>query len=277
MKQTSSTQPEHLALLCIGNRPADPAALRLAKGVIQAMEVDPVLFHVAPPGTSPDVGKRKLQDVQAILDMDEAEILLRDGRVFSQIRRELDRRSYRLLVLGTSTHEDSAPMSSLARRLAECVDTSVLIVRNPPVKLEKVLICTGGHIASSYTVTVGIRIAQGTGSLATILHVASGAPAMYTGLPAIEEDLSQVLSRDIPLSSHLKEAAALAEESGVQARLELRHGLVVEEILRACDVYPHDLVVLGGHHPKPLLDRLVLGRVTPKVLPSSQRSTLIVR
>jgi nucleotide-binding universal stress UspA family protein len=182
-----------------------------------------------------------------------------------------------LLVLGTSTREDSVPMSSLTRRLAECVDTSVLILRNPPSKLGKILICTGGHIASSYTVSVGIHIAKGTGSLATILHVASGAPAMYTGLPAIEEDLSQVLSRDAPLSSHLKEAATLAEESGVQARLELRHGLVVEEILRACDVYPHDLVVLGEHHPKPLLDRLVLGRVTPKVLPSSQRSTLIVR
>jgi nucleotide-binding universal stress UspA family protein len=277
MKQPSSTQLNPLALLCIGDRPPDPSALRLAKGVIQAMDVDPVLFHVAPPGTLPEASKRLLQEVRALSDMDDTEILSREGRVFSQIRRELERRAYTLLVLGTSTREDTVPMSSLTRRLADCVDSSVLIIRNPPSILEKILICTGGHIASSYTVSVGIRIAQGTGSLATILHVASGAPAMYTGLPAIEEDLSQILSRDLPLSSHLKEAAALAEESGVQARLELRHGLVVEEILRACDVYPHDLIVLGEHHPKPLLDRLILGRVTPKVLPSSQRSTLIVR
>ncbi len=277
MQLTSSSHTNDRALVCIGTHSPDPLVLHLAKDVIQAMNLDPVLFHVTSPGTPKEEGDRLLLQAREFLDMERTEVLSRTGRVFSLINHEAARRGYRLIVLGTSSRDEKLPISPLTRRLANCLDTSILILRNPPDEMGKILICTGGHMVSVNTVSVGIRIAQGTGSQATILHVASGAPAMYTGLPAIEEDLSHVLSRDLPLSNHLKEAAALAEQAGVEARLELRHGLVVEEILRACDVYPHDLVVIGGQQPHPIIDRMTLGRVSPKLLASTKRSTLIVR
>lgn len=277
MPLSSSSHANGRALVCIGAHSPDPLALRLAKGIIQALLLDPVLFHVSAPGEPKEEGERLLSQAREFLDMDRAEVLIRTGRVFSSINRESARPEYQLVVLGTSSRGQTMPVPTLTRRLANCVETSILILRNPPDDIGKILICTGGHLVSLNAVSVGIRIAQGTGSQATILHVASGAPAMYTGLPAIEEDLSHVLSRDLPLSSHLKEAAALAKQAGVEARLELRHGLVVEEILRACDVYPHDLIVIGGQQPHPIIDRMTLGRISPKLLSSTNRSTLIVR
>jgi nucleotide-binding universal stress UspA family protein len=100
---------------------------------------------------------------------------------------------------------------------------------------------------------------------------------MYTGLNALEEGVEEVLSRETPLAQHLKEAAQRAEESGVNAKIELRHGMVAEEILRACEMEAYDLVVIGSPDPRALLSRLTLGRVAPQLLASTPISILIVR
>jgi nucleotide-binding universal stress UspA family protein len=111
----------------------------------------------------------------------------------------------------------------------------------------------------------------------TILHVVSSPPAMYTGLPAVEENLAQVLARENPLSQHLKEAANMASAAQVEAHIELRHGMVSEEILRSCDVKNHDLIVIGAPARRALLGKAFLGSIAPHLLASADCSTLIIR
>jgi nucleotide-binding universal stress UspA family protein len=132
-------------------------------------------------------------------------------------------------------------------------------------------------LASILAVKWGIKLAKATQRNVTILHVVISAPTMYTGLSAIEEDLSQVLSRDVPLTQHLKDAALIAEEAGIKAKLELRHGLVTEEILRASEMWSHHLIVIGAPKPRSIFNRVFLGRVAPQLLASTHRSTLIIR
>jgi nucleotide-binding universal stress UspA family protein len=150
-------------------------------------------------------------------------------------------------------------------------------MRNPPPTINEILICTGGHSDSNAVVKWGIELAKATQEKVTILHVLSSAPTMYTGLDAVEENLSQVLSRDNPLAHHLKDAAAAAEAAGVKADIELRHGLVTEEILRAYEMRPHHLIVLGAPKSGSIFNRILFGRIAPSLLASTHRSTLIIR
>lgn len=71
--------------------------------------------------------------------------------------------------------------------------------------------------------------------------------------------------------------AALTESYGVDARLELRHGVVIEEILRACEMNPCDLVVVGAKKRRSVLNRLALGRVSPPLITRSDRPIMIAR
>ncbi len=277
MKQTAQFQNEGYSLIGIGREPRDPNHMRYAEAVSIAMGLRPVLLHVSSPGEPPEEGKKLLASARAMLTSEDVEILHVEGNVVDEILQELKRRPYRLLVMETSISDPDQPASQLSQRLANRVGVSVLLIRNPSERIKEILICTGGHPESTPAVSLGINLAQAFEANATILYVASSTPSMYTGLPAIDEGLEQVLTRESPLSNHLKEAASIAEAAGVETKLELRHGVVAEEIVRACEIKPNDLVVIGAPKPGALIERLFLGRVAPQLITSSKCSTLIVR
>jgi nucleotide-binding universal stress UspA family protein len=265
------------ALICIGDRPRDVKALLFTKKLIQAFDLHPVLFHVVPTGSTTQEGERLLLSAHEIVALEDAELRCVEGAARREIAKELKLHDYHLVVVCTSKRDPDSRPSPLSQHLANSVHTSVLLIRNPPEDICQILICTGGHPESINAIEWGIHLAQKTNDQATILHVVSSPPAMYIGLDEIEEDLSEVLARDVPLSHHLKYAAQLAEEAGVRAKLELRHGIVIEEILRSAEINSHDLVVIGSPKPRSLPNQILLGRIAPKLLASTLRSTLIVR
>jgi nucleotide-binding universal stress UspA family protein len=265
------------ALICIGDRPRDEMALLFTRRIVQAFDLHPILLHVIPPRSSAQEGERLLQLAHEIIAIETAELQCVEGIARKEIASELKRRDYHLVIVGTSIRDPESRPSPLSQHLANSVHASVLLIRNPPEEICQILICTGGHPESANAIEWGIHLAKETNDQVTILHVVSSPPAMYTGLNEIDENLSEVLARDIPLSHHLKEAARLAEEAGVQAKLELRHGLVIEEILRSSEMNSHDLVIIGAPKPHSLTSRILLGSVAPKLLASTHRSTLIVR
>ncbi len=277
MKQNAQPQAEGYSLIGIGREPRDANDMRYAEAISRAMGLHPVLFHVSSPDEPPEEGERLLASARAMLSPEDVELLHVEGHVENEIVRELKRRPYQLLVMETSISDPDQPASQLSKRLANRVKVSVLLVRNPPEQIEEILICTGGHPESTHAVSLGIQLAQVIKAHATILHVTSGTPSMYTGLPAIEEGLEQVITRESPLSNHLKETASMAKAAGVETKLMLRHGIVTEEIVRACEIKPNDLVVIGAPKPGALIERLILGRIAPQLITSNKCSTLIVR
>ncbi|OGO18050.1 MAG: hypothetical protein A2Z14_02635 [Chloroflexi bacterium RBG_16_48_8] len=265
------------ALICIGDRPRDEKALVFTQKIVQAYDLHPTFLHILPHGSSLQEGEGLLQSARESISLENAEIRCVEGLTRKEIANELKRQDYHLVIVGTSARVPGSHPSPLSRHLANSVHTSVLLIRNPPEEICNVLICTGGHPESANAIEWGIHLAKKTNDQATILHVVSSPPAMYNGLEEIDEDLSEVLARDVPLSHHLKYAARLAKEAGVQAKLELRHGLVIEEILRSTEVDSYDLVVLGAPKPRSISNQILLGRIAPKLLASTLRSTLIVR
>jgi nucleotide-binding universal stress UspA family protein len=274
---TSSPQEINHALICIGDKPLDPHALGFAQHFLHALDLQPTLLHVKQPETSLEQAEGILSAVREVPGYTTADSFLTEGNIRTEILDELKRNPYQMLVLGTSQRDPKSSVSPLSKRIALDTDTTVLAIQNPPQIPESFLICTGGHEASVPIVHWSIHLAKALDVSVTILHILSSPPAMYTGLPAVEEDLSQLLSRDYPLAHHLRQAAVIAEGGGVDAKLELRHGIVAEEILRACEMKRYDLVVIGAPSPSSRIEPLLLGQVAPHLLASSQKSTMIVR
>jgi nucleotide-binding universal stress UspA family protein len=254
-----------------------PETLKFSELVTNALGLKPVLVHVIGVKEEKADGQRLLDDAHAMRKEQKAELKVLAGDVEHQILAELGERPYKLIILGTALARVELSPTQLSRRLADKADISVLIIRRPPKTIRNLLVCTGGRPQSIPAIEWGIQIAKASGAKATFLHVVSSPPAMYTGLDALDEGIQDVLERDSPLGKHLRATATMAEEAGIEADMELRHGVVTEEILRACDLKPYDLVIIGAPAPGALLDRLMLGRVGPQLLASNPHSTLIAR
>lgn len=168
------------ALICIGDRPRDEKALLFTRRLLQAYDLHPVLLHVVPRGSSVQEGERLLNSAQEIIALETAELKCLEGVVRREIANELKRQDYDLVVVGTSLRHPEARPSPLSQHLANSVQTSVLIIRNPPEELCQILICTGGHPESANAIEWGIHLAKETNDQVTILHVVSSPPAMYS-------------------------------------------------------------------------------------------------
>lgn len=265
------------SILCIGEAGPDPNSVHFAETIVDALGYDMALLHVPRPGKDRDEAGQVIADTIDILDETPELVQPREGRFESFIQKQLDHEHYQLIILGATKGSAERPLTTRARRLASTLADSVLVLRKPPEKVAKILICTGGHPASNLVIDTGIRLAQQLDASATILHVVSGSPSMYTGLGAFDEKLESVMKRDTPLAEHLRGAAARAETAGIDSHIELRHGMVTEEILRASDVDHYDLTVIGSHEPHQFFKRLTMGRIGPQLVSSIQNSVLIVR
>jgi nucleotide-binding universal stress UspA family protein len=272
---TNSTAGD--SIVCVGTLSPEPRAIQFAEHVSKALGFDLVLLHVPEPGEEIESGESILNRARELLAKAPKQLILENGDFEETLHREVDRESYQLVILGTSCRYPEEHLTRRSQRLALHLADSVLVMCDPPEKLRHLLICTGGHPGSIPVEDWGIRLARGTGAEATILHVVSDTPSMYIGLPALEEGLEDILSRETPLAQHLKDTVHRADSAGVSVKLSLRHGLVVEEILRACEKEHYDLIVIGSHEPRRILDHLAMGRIGPQLLSSVKTSVLIIR
>ena len=265
------------SIMCVGTQSPEPRAIQFAEQVSRALGFDLVLLHVPEPGEEVASGEGILNRTLELLTEAPQRSILEEGDFEETIHQEVGREPYQLVILGTSCRSPEEHLTKRSQRLATHLADSVLVMCDPPEKLRHLLISTGGHPGSTPVEDWGIRLARGTGAEATILHVVTDAPSMYIGLPALEEGLEEILSRDTPLARHLKDAVRKADSAGVGVKLSLRHGIVVEEILRACEKEHYDLIVIGSHEPGRILDHLAMGRIGPQLLSSVKTSVLIIR
>ncbi len=265
------------SIVCVGTLSPEPRAIQFAEQVSKALGFNLVLLHVPEPGENAESGESILNRTRELLTDAPQRSILENGDFEETLHQEVDREPYQLVILGTSCRDPEERLTKKSQRLASRLADSVLVMCDPPEKLRHLLISTGGHPGSIPVEDWGIRLARGSGAEATILHVVTDAPSMYIGLPALEEGLEDILSRETPLSQHLKEAVRKADSAGVGVKLSLRHGIVVEEILRACEKEHYDLIVIGSHEPGRILDHLTMGRIGPQLLSSVKTSVLIIR
>jgi len=237
------------------------------------------LLHVLPHGGDPRRAEKCLLGIHEKLESVTGETRVRYGNPSAEILAELKEDDFDLVILGPN----EAPglkrhlLGSVTTQVVRRAPSSVLVAHQARSGLGRILICSGGADAAEDVIRTGAWIAQAVGAQATLLHVVTPVPSMYTGLGELDESLSELLATDTPIARHLRHGAQILKDYQVPAELRLRYGVVADEIIREAREGNNDLILVGAAKGWMKLKRLMLGEVTEQVVARAPRSVLVVR
>jgi len=266
-------------LLCVAGMPYAKATVGFG-GVIARITASPVtLLYVMRQKEEQAAGDRVLALAGEMLPGLTVETRLRRGDPIGRILAETREGDYDLVVIGAPQAVGLAQhlQSPVTRQIVRRAPTSVLVVGQAWPGLERILICTGGLDVAEPVIEIGAWLAGVAHARATLLHVASPIPSMYTGLNEIEETLPELLQTATPVARHLCHSAEILARHQVAAELELRYGLVADEILREAHTGGYDLIVLGAAQTAARLKRWLLGDVTQQIVDHALLPVLVVK
>jgi len=207
------------------------------------------------------------------------EVRFETGDAEEIVMTELEQNTYDLVGVGALVKQRARHtlLDLVGTRIIERAAGSVLVVKGERRTLSRVLICSSGTEHSRVPVRIGAAVARGAGAQVTLLHVMDPMPIMYTGLERMEETLDEFLQTDTLQARELKWAARAVKAECETVELELRQGIVTEEILRESEVGDYDLIVLGSARSAGGLARVLLGDLSHAVIGRAQRPVLVAR
>ncbi|GIV63081.1 MAG: hypothetical protein KatS3mg045_0420 [Bellilinea sp.] len=151
------------------------------------------------------------------------------------------------------------------RRLQASLSSPILRVRDVCWPPQNIIVCSGGL---PYTIPVerlAARLARSAAARLTFLHVVEPITLDYPLAREIHSHWEHLLQTDTPQARHLKQALDFAEQIGVEARVVVRHGLILHEILDEIRSGGYDLVGMGSTYSSTSLSRLFRPDVTALV------------
>jgi len=208
----------------------------------------------------------------------------RRGHAAEQIIAQAEEQVYDLVAVGARGRRGLTRfrMGSTTSRLAKSLPSPLLVVRNVPDRVERVLICTSAELPSLETLRLGGRFAASMASEVGLLHVMSQV-VLRPDKPSedLEDTAEEAMAHHTREGQHLEQATALLREQAVTTpiRPRIRHGLVVDEILAEIEEGAYDLLVIGAHR-RPGVTRwleVLLDDVTDQLLSHAECSVLVVR
>lgn len=180
-----------------------------------------------------------------------------------------------VVVVGRLGSADRLTSGLIAHLIAKRTPASVLIARGRPDTLRRVLVCTEGSVHGMANFQRAADLAEVFGAAVDVMHVVSQMGLTDVGSAELEEDLRDFVASDAPEAEHLRKLRDEIDARGLEGRIIIRRGLVVDEILQVLRQGDHDLLVIGAHDPH--------GRghlyedLASNILRSSPTSTLLVR
>jgi len=268
-------------LLCSIGSKKRKTTLRYGATLAKALSAEVMLLGVVDK-------KRKINRLAAIMDTiareltDEGltvEMRIEVGNAEEALLTECKRETYDLIAMGAlgGKRARRTLVSSVARRLLDRTESSVLVIKGDRTEISRVLVCSSGTEHGRLAVWTGATIACLVGAQATLLHVLDPMPAMYAGLERMEETLSEFLASDTEPAHELKWGAQVIKAECGIAQLKIRRGIVADEILREGERGDYDLIVLGSSRYPTGLVRIAMSNVAHEVVSRARRPVLVVR
>ena len=207
-----------------------------------------------------------------------AELITKPGRPVSEIIKRTQETKYDLVVIGAVRKGTRGPlwMSARAYKIIEAVEPPVLVVIGERTTLRRILLCTSGTPQTDKAVQFAGDLARRLNAAVDLLHVLDEPPAVYANLIRPEEDADQLLQSNTKLGRSLRHQKELLEQLGVPCELRLRHGLILDELLRESKT-DCDLVVSGSSPAGDKLRMYVMGNVTREIVNRAELPVLVVR
>lgn len=258
---------------------SDRSAIEFGGLLARVLNAEITLLHVAPDDSGEKIGQQILAQAQDLLPDLTVHTNLCNGKLVSRVLTELRKIEADLVVIGEGQRVGLGQPArrSLVRAVLYRTMSSLLIVRHPRAQLESILICTGGRQVAEPVIKTGAAITRAAAGQATLLHVAGTIPTMYTGLGEIEESLAELLETDTPVARHLRHGAEILKDYGITAQINLRHGVVANEILREARLGEIDLIIIGAPQKNQPFRKWLLGDVSSAVIERSLSPVLIVQ
>lgn len=268
-------------LLCTDGSPAATRAARF--GMLLARHPDTAieLLGVVEHRDDADTTRRGLEELGRDLAGLHAHcsIKVRHGHAAEQILNEAETWQADVVVIGQLGRRGLTRflMGSTASRIVQFAPCSVLLVKGERAALNKILVCTAGGEPGLRDVTAAGQVAAAAGSQVTVLHVMSQVPLTDSAyLPDLAATAEDLMARQTREGVHLQSALAQLHAAGVPAVARVRHGFVVDEILKELREGNYDLLVAGAHRARGLT-RWLLDDVTAHLVEQAAAPILVVR
>jgi nucleotide-binding universal stress UspA family protein len=224
----------------------------------------------------------------------EVQAKVREGRIVEEILHEAREGAYDLVIVADSQRRSPVRRwlpDSTAVSVAERAPCSVAIVKGKTGPIRRILLCDSGAngpatappLETAKSPSVSERFAERLGDLfdgqeeVTVLHVMS----QISAGPGVRGKQLRASAGEL-ISEHTLEGDLLAhdvqilERSGIHSRAEVRHGLVVDEILAEAQSGDYDLVVIGAPAEEGWR-RFLLDDLARKIVEQMDRPVLVVR
>jgi nucleotide-binding universal stress UspA family protein len=237
-------------LICSDGSEQGERAMRLGAAIAAACQADVTLLGIQESTGDSQPLLDSLKRGQSLLEDKKihAELITKSGKPIEEIIRRTRETVYDLVVIGAARKESRGAfwMSSKTYKLIKEIRPPVLSVAGKTAAINRILICSGGKRYIDNAVRLTGEIARGLGSAVTLLHVTSEPPGILAHLPRMEADAAHLLRSQSELGQNLRREKETLEALGVRTEAKLRHGDVLQQILREIRDGNYDLVVTGS-------------------------------
>ncbi len=209
----------------------------------------------------------------------EIELVTRHGDPVDEILEQVKNFAADLVIIGAEQKraEGHFRLSAKAYSIVSMLPVPVLLVRRVRLQLKRFLICSGGGSYIENAVRFTAELARSLGSTVTLLNVVAEPPAMHAGLVRREEDTDRLLRSGSALGRNLLKEKKMLEEAGVSVEVRVRHGIVIDQILKEMEQGDHDLVIVGSFPEQHRMRQYVIGNLTREIVNRCERPILVIR
>jgi len=207
------------------------------------------------------------------------EIVTRFGDPVAEIVRRTQETPYDLVVIGAErkgAQEFFLPATK-AYSITEAITPPVLVVPVSRPVIKRILICSGGGTYIENAVRFTSTIAKDLSAEIALLTVTPRPPAMHGTIFRRQEDVAALLNSNSALARNLRTGKEIIERAGVPADVQIRHGIVIEQILAEVERRDYDLVVSGSWPVRDAWRNYAIGNVTREIVNRTDRPVLVIR
>jgi len=267
-------------LICNDGSEQAERAMRLGATIAAANQAEVTLLGIQ---ESPGASQALLDSLkrgQSLLEDKKihAELITKSGTPIEEIVKRTGETLYDLVVIGAARKETRGAfwMSSKSYKLIKEVSSPVLSVAGDTTSISRILICSGGKRYIDDAVLLTGKIAAGLNASVTLLHVTSEPPGILAHLPRMEQDAEFLLRSQSELAQNLRREKETLESMGVRTEAKLRHGGVLDQVLREIREGNYDLVVTGSALSRSFRT-YILGDITREILNRATCAVLVAR
>jgi nucleotide-binding universal stress UspA family protein len=268
-------------LICSDGTPASDEAAELGGMLARGTKAMITLLGIVEKPADEQPLRQALDRETTILRENGVELrtVIQTGEPTAQILGETSARKYDLIVIGSrrKNHSGHFWQSERTYEIIKAVEPPVLVAIGKHEGLSRILLCSGGKRFIDDAVRLTGTLAAALQAEVTLFNVMAEPPAIYAHLIEMEEDVDALLASHSELGRNLAAEKKALEKLGVAVNVRVRHGFIVDQLLKEIREGDYDLIVSGSSRARGPLQHYIMGDVTEAILENAGCSVLVAR